>query len=67
MISFESILDDKNAYLFYIIFELAFCVLTWLWFNFFFEIRKPEEIGGENQAAYEKMSTNETKTGTDRT
>ena len=39
---FESVLKGKNDYLFYEIFVLVFCILTWLSFNFFFEIRSQQ-------------------------
>ena len=40
VISGESLLKTRDDYLFYFIFELAFCILSWLAFNFFFTFRK---------------------------
>lgn len=37
---FESVLGGKTDYLYYEIFVLVFCLLTWLSFNFFFKIRE---------------------------
>ena len=49
---FESVLKGKNDYLFYEIFVLVFCILTWLSFNFFFEIRQQ----ATEEKTYEKIA-----------
>ena len=53
VICFESVLDSKNSYLFYFVFELAFCILSWLSFNFFFEFKKT----GDKETSYDKIPT----------
>ena len=54
----ESFIETKDEYLFYFIFELAFCILSWLLVNFFFTFRNPEDT----EKGFERLpSTNETK------
>ena len=61
VICFESVLESKNDYLFYFIFELAFCILSWLSFNFFFEFKKT----GEQQTNYDKIPSTASNPTTD--
>ena len=39
----ESTLETQNAYLFYLMSVLVFCILSWLMFNFGFEIREEKK------------------------
>ena len=61
VICFESVLDSKNSYLFYFVFELAFCILSWLSFNFFFEFKKT----GDKETSYDKIPTTESNPTTE--
>ena len=61
VICFESVLESKNDYLFYFIFELAFCILSWLSFNFFFEFKKT----GEQKTFYDKIPSTASNPTTD--
>ena len=57
IILFESILGSQNSYLFYFMFVIIFCILSWLMFNFAFEIR--------DEKVYEKLSSEDHKIKTD--
>ena len=52
--SFESILGSQNSYLFYLIVDMAFCIVSWLLFNFSFEIH--------DEIIYEQIQSEVSKT-----